>query len=178
MATARCSTPAAAIPIWRTGFFRNTPLGRLFPNNRFTTDYLMQDWDHATPRDVDWVSGAALMMRRDCWIRSALSTKISICTAKMWISAGAPTIRRVADGTCWRVAYSPEAVIYHLIGKSSDKVPTRMTYEFHRSQYLFYKKHYRATTPWLVRPLIPDRHRPAGDRADDPLPPALLAASG
>jgi hypothetical protein len=60
-----------------------------------------------------------------------------------------------ADGAFWRVAYYPDSVIYHLIGKSSDKVPTRMTYEFHRSQYLFYKKHYHATTPWLVRPLIP-----------------------
>ncbi len=47
-----------------TGFFRNTPLGRLFPKNHFTTDYLLTDFDHATPRNVDWVSGAALMMRR------------------------------------------------------------------------------------------------------------------
>ena len=40
-------------PNLRAGFFRNTPLGRLFPKNRFTQDYLMTDWDHATPRDVD-----------------------------------------------------------------------------------------------------------------------------
>ncbi len=47
-----------------TGFFRNTPLGRLFPGNHFTNDYLMTSYDHAAPRDVDWVSGAALMMRK------------------------------------------------------------------------------------------------------------------
>src|SRR5919197_434933 len=28
------------------GFFRNTPLGRLFPQNRYNQDYLMSDWDH------------------------------------------------------------------------------------------------------------------------------------
>ena len=44
------------------GFFRNTPLGRLLPKNKFASDYLMQDFDYAAPRDVDWVSGAALMI--------------------------------------------------------------------------------------------------------------------
>lgn len=58
------------------------------------------------------------------------------------------------NGT-WRVTYYPESIIYHLIGKSSDKVPTRMTYEFHRSQYLFFKKHYAASMPPVLRPLIP-----------------------
>jgi GT2 family glycosyltransferase len=37
--------------------FRNTFIGKLFPNNKFTRDYLMQDWSHDAPREVDWVSG-------------------------------------------------------------------------------------------------------------------------
>ena len=143
-------------------FFRNTPLGRLFPNNKYTNNYLMQDWDHSEPRDVDWVSGAALMIRRDllnqigsfdeeyymycedvdlCW-RANNATSGELFTKK-----GVPSN--------WRVIYFPDAVIQHLIGKSSDQAPTRMTYEFHRSQYLFYKKHYSAATPLLIRPLIP-----------------------
>ncbi len=138
-----------------TGFFRNTPLGRLFPNNRFNTDYLMTDWDHVTPREVEWVSGAALMMRRSLLDEIGSFDEdfymycedVDLC----WRANHAPR----QEATYWRVAYFPDSVIYHLIGKSSDKVPTRMTYEFHRSQYLFYKKHYRATTPMLIRPLIP-----------------------
>jgi GT2 family glycosyltransferase len=138
-----------------TGFFRNTPLGRLFPKNRFNTDYLMTDWDHATPRDVEWVSGAALMMRRNLLDQIGSFDEefymycedVDLC----WRVNHTP----LGEGKTWRVAYFPNSVIYHLIGQSSDKVPTRMTYEFHRSQYLFYKKHYRANTPWLVRPLIP-----------------------
>ncbi len=137
-----------------TGFFRNTPLGRLFPKNRFNTDYLMTDWDHMTPRDVEWVSGAALMMRRSLLdqIGSFDEDFYMYCEDVDLCWRVNHTLR---DAGVWRVAYFPASVIYHLIGKSSDKVPTRMTYEFHRSQYLFYKKHYRATTPWLVRPLIP-----------------------
>ena len=135
-------------PNLATGFFRNTPLGRLFPHNRFASDYLMQDWDHASPHDVDWVSGAALMMRRE------LLDQIGAFDEAYYMYCEDVDLCWRANHADWRVTYLPDAVIYHYIGKSSDQVPTRMTYEFHRSQYLFYKKHYAARTPLLVRPII------------------------
>ena len=45
-------------------FNRYSLLTRLFPNNRFSRRYLLSDWDHASERDVDWLSGACLMVRR------------------------------------------------------------------------------------------------------------------
>ena len=142
-------------PNLATGFFRNTPLGRLLPKNRFASDYLMQDFDHAAPLDVDWVSGAALLMRRDL-IRQigAFDEDFFMYCEDVDVCLRAHKAQQT-NGQAWRVVYFPDAVIYHLIGKSSDLVPTRMTYEFHRSQHLFYKKHYAATTPLLLRPLIP-----------------------
>ncbi len=158
-------------PNLATGFFRNTPLGRLLPKNRHTTDYLLKDWDHATPRDVDWLSGAALMMRRelldqigafdlDYWM---YCEDVDLCWRANHAEIPAAYLARVgeqqsvAEGMprTWRVTYYPGSVIYHHIGKSSDRVPTRMTYEFHRSQYLFYKKHYASSYSPLIRPLIP-----------------------
>ena len=138
-------------------FFRNTPLGKLFPNNRFTNDYLMQDWDHLEPRDVDWVSGAALMIRKSLLEQIGSFDEeyymycedVDLC----WRANHAKMSEET--GAQWRVTYFPDAVIHHLIGKSSDQAPTRMSYEFHRSQYLFYKKHYASKTPILLRPLIP-----------------------
>jgi hypothetical protein len=130
------------------GFFRNTPLGRLLPKNRFTTDYLMSDWDHASVRDVDWVSGAALMIRRE-----ALDTLKGFDEDYYMYCEDVDLCYR-AHQEGWRVVYYPDAVIYHIIGRASNKVPTRMTYMFHRSMYRFYRKHYAKTTPIYVRPII------------------------
>jgi GT2 family glycosyltransferase len=35
-----------------------------FPNSRFVKDYTMEEWDHAELRDVDWMYGACLIIRR------------------------------------------------------------------------------------------------------------------
>jgi GT2 family glycosyltransferase len=130
------------------GFFRNTPLGRLFPKNRYTQDYLMSDWDHASVRDVDWVSGAALFIRRE-----ALEQTDGFDEGFYMYCEDVDLCYR-AHEFGWRVVYYPEAVIYHIIGRSTNKVPTRMTYAFHRSMYRFYKKHYARKTSLFVRPLI------------------------
>src|SRR5438477_81251 len=37
-------------------------LGLVAPRNRFTRRYRMLDWDHAAAREVDWVSGACLLV--------------------------------------------------------------------------------------------------------------------
>ena len=141
-----------------TGFFRNTPLGRLFPKNSFTNDYLMTSFDHMSPKDVDWVSGAALMMRR------SIIDEIGAFDEEYFMFCEDVDLcyrvnhhpRKASDSNSpWRVTYYPDSIIYHLIGKSTDLAPTRMTYEFHRSQHLFYKKHYAATTPLLLKPIIP-----------------------
>lgn len=137
-----------SFPNLGTGFFRNTPLGRLFPKNRFTRDYMLSGWDHNSPRDVDWVSGSALMIRR------RLLEELGGFDEGFFMYCEDVDLCYRAHLAGAAVAYYPGAVIYHLIGRSSDLVPTRMTYEFHRSMYRFYIKHYRANTPIYVRPFI------------------------
>ncbi len=48
-----------------TILLRRTFLGRLFPGARALRRHLMMDYDHATARAVDWVAGAAMMVRRE-----------------------------------------------------------------------------------------------------------------
>lgn len=36
-----------------------------FPNSRFVKEYTLEEWDHAELREVDWMYGACLIVRRD-----------------------------------------------------------------------------------------------------------------
>lgn len=127
--------------------FRNTIVGRWFPNNRYTREYLMSDWDHQSERDVDWVSGAALFIRQEALERvGGLDPDFFMFCEDMDI--------------CWRVheagfgvRYFPDAVVTHKIGSSTSKAPNRMIFRFHRSMLLFFKKHLLKQLHPVLRPL-------------------------
>lgn len=127
--------------------FRNTPLGKLFPNNRFTREYLMADWDHSDQREVDWVSGAALLASWSCIQRVGLLDPAFF----MYCEDVDYCFR------CWKaglkVVYYPDAVITHAIGRSAGQVPNRMIWRFHRSMLLFYRKNMLPQSPVFVRPV-------------------------
>jgi GT2 family glycosyltransferase/lipopolysaccharide/colanic/teichoic acid biosynthesis glycosyltransferase len=44
---------------------RRTPLGRIFRRSQAVRDHLMLDFDHESTRVVDWLLGAAMMVRRE-----------------------------------------------------------------------------------------------------------------
>ncbi len=134
----RFPRPAAAI-------FRNTPLGRLFPGNRFTRDYLMADWDHHTAREVDWLSGAAICIRREAW------EQVGGFDERFFMYAEDIDWCLRAHQAGWQICYLPEAVIMHHIGRGSDQRPLAMVIQFHRSMVRFYRKHYAPQWPVYAR---------------------------
>lgn len=115
--------------------FRNTILGRVFPKNKFTRDYLMSDWNHNEPREVDWLSGAALFARGDFIDSVGLLDPeyFMFCEDVDWC-------RRAWDAG-FKVVYYPDAVITHAIGRSTDKAPNRMITTFHAAMLRYYAKH-------------------------------------
>lgn len=135
----RFPTPAAAV-------FRNTPLGKLFPKNKYSREYLMQDWAHDEPRDVDWVSGAAFCITRECYEATGgfdeqffmYMEDVDLCYR--------------AHQLGFRVVYLPNAVVTHAIGRSTDIVANKMIEQFHRSMMLFYRKHYLPKVSPILRP--------------------------
>ncbi len=116
-------------PSLGAGFFRNTYLGRLFPNNKFARDYLMTDFDHAHDLPVDWVSGCAMLIRRE------LIDKIGALDERFYMYCEDVDICQRAWDAGYEVVYVPEAVVTHAIGRSSDKNADQMIMEFHRSWY-------------------------------------------
>ena len=139
-------------PTFAAGVFRNVYLGRLFPNNKPAADYLMQDFDHATARDVDWVSGCALLIRRECLAQIGTLDAASFfmyCEDMDWCLR--------AHDAGWRVVYCPDAVVTHAIGRSSDNAADRMILAHSQSMWRFYQKHrsfFRDRIPVVVRPLV------------------------
>ncbi|MHB9024552.1 MAG: glycosyltransferase family 2 protein [Armatimonadota bacterium] len=136
-------------PTLTAGIFRNSVLGRLFPKNHMVRDYLMTDFDHASIREVDWVSGAALCIRRATLEQIGLLDEIFF----MYFEDVDWCYRARQAG--WQVLYFPDPLITHLIGKSSDQAVEAMVRAHHHSMLLFYRKHYLRHTPWPFRWLPP-----------------------
>lgn len=137
-----------AFPTLIAGMFRNTPLDRLFPSNRFSREYLLADHDHNEPMEVDWVSGAAMMVRREVLQTVGMLDEdyFMYCEDMDWCWR----MRQVG----WKVYYVPTAVITHTIGRSSDQVLVPVLYHRHRSMLRFYLKNYRRRYPLIFAPLI------------------------
>jgi GT2 family glycosyltransferase len=126
--------------------FRNTWLGKLFPNNKYVREYLMADFQHDQPREVDWVSGAAL------FIRSDTMNEIGKLDDEFFMYCEDVDLCKRAWDAGWKVMYCPQAVISHAIGKSSDQVPNRMIARFHLSMLRYYRKHVIARQSPVARP--------------------------
>ena len=121
-------------------------LGLVHPSNRFTRRYRQLDVDTAKPRDVEWLSGAAMWLRR-----SALQSvggwdehyfmyleDIDLC----W------RLRRLG----WRIAYEPGGAVMHVQAVSTDRHPYRMIVRHHRSAYRFAAKRWRGMSRLLLVP--------------------------
>ncbi len=125
---------------------RNTIFGRLFPKNRYTREYLMQDLDRGAPSKVDWVSGAALYQTK------ALFDKIGAFDEEYFMFCEDTDLCFRSWQANYEVHYVPDSVITHACGRSTDKAPNRMIDRHHRSMLLFYRKHMLPKVTPLARP--------------------------
>lgn len=128
--------------------FRNTFLGRLFPNNRFTREYLMQDWPHDLPREVDWLSGAAMFIRRE------VIERVGVLDDNLFMYCEDVDLCKRTWQAGFRVVYVPDAVVTHAIGHSTSQVANKMIVRFHRSMFRYYRKHDLRESPVLLRPFL------------------------
>ena len=117
-------------------FNRYSLLTRLFPGNPYSRRYLLSDWDHASVRSVDWLSGACLMVRR-----AAIDQVGPMDEAYFMFNEDVDWCRRMKEGG-WKVVYVPEAMIYHDIGASRRKVATKVIVERHRGMIHYFHKYH------------------------------------
>lgn len=140
---------ARSFPTPLTALFgRNSPLTKLFPNNRMSrANILTACCDGETAMEVDWVSGACLVVRRKAVEQvGPLDEQFFI----YWEDAD--WCRRMWENG-WKVIYYPGASVIHYVGGSSEKDLFRSVLEFHKSSYLLFKKYVQPPISFL-NPLV------------------------
>lgn len=127
-----------SFPTFATALFnRYSLLTRLRPRNRLSSRYLMSDWDHGSTRDVDWASGACVMVRR------SLLGEIGRLDEDYFMYIEDVDLCQRVHRAGYKVVYYPQAAVVHHIGKSSRTLPSRSIVARHRSMWRYYRKYLR-----------------------------------
>lgn len=136
-------------PTFGAVLFRNAVLNKLFPNNPYTREYLLTSWNHDSVIEIDWVSGAALVMRRE------LINDIGTLDERFYMYCEDMDLGYRAKQHGWKVMYFPDTVVTHAKGRSSDKDPNRMIIEHHKSMYRYFMKHHADSSSVFMRAIVP-----------------------
>ncbi len=136
-------------------FNRYSLLTRLFPGNPWSRKYLLSDWDHTSSRSVDWVSGAAMYVRRE-----AIARVGGMDEAYFMFNEDVDWCRQM-KAAGWSVDYVPAAQVTHHIGASKGRTSDRVILERHRGMIHYFRKHHPAPAPldWLAATFIMLRAR-------------------
>jgi GT2 family glycosyltransferase len=140
---------ARAFPTPLTALFgRSSLFTRLFPNNPISgSNILTNRSDGIHPLEVDWVSGACMVIRRKAINRVGCFDERFFM---YWEDAD--WCKRMWDGG-WKVVYYPLAGIVHHVGVSSSQLLLKSRFAFHKSVYLLFEK-YSPQTPWLIKIMV------------------------
>jgi GT2 family glycosyltransferase len=127
---------ARSFPNFTTAFAGRTSwLSRVRPTNRWTRRNLVVREDLRSPVEVDWVSGACMMVRRDAFEAvGGMDEKFFL----YWEDADLCFRLRRAG---WLTVYNPVVGITHLTGRSSALARRESLVAFHWSAFRYYFKH-------------------------------------
>lgn len=121
---------------WTAFFGRTSWISRHFPKNPFTRRNLLNlQSDGENPMEVDWVSGACMVVRR-----KAIDAVGPMDERFFMYWEDADWCRRMWNHG-WHVVYYPRASVYHFAGKSADKNRFQSAIEFHKSAYRLFSKY-------------------------------------
>ena len=121
-------------------------LGVTRPSNRFTRRYRQLDVDPALPRDVDWLSGAAV------WLRRSALQSVGGWDEHYFMYMEEVDLCRRLRRLGWRVAYEPGGAVMHVQAVSTDRHPYRMIVRHHRSAYRYAAKRWHGVRRLLLVP--------------------------
>lgn len=129
---------ARRFPTLWTEFCEVSGLTRRFPQHRLFSGASMGHWDHRSSRDVDALSGACMVVRREALDQVGLLDEDFF----MYSEDTELCFRLKQAG--WRVVYWPQARVRHWGGYSTSQVRDAMGVEALRSTNRLFRKCYGA----------------------------------
>jgi GT2 family glycosyltransferase len=127
--------------------YRMLGLSRLFPKSRRFGRYNMTYLDENAMADVDSVVGAFMM------VRTKAIADVGLLDERFWMYGEDLDWAKRIKNDGWRVVYYPSVEVLH-VKRASSSQSERAQYEFYRAMLIFYHKHYRADTPYLLHLII------------------------
>jgi hypothetical protein len=121
-------------PTFATALFESTPLAWHWPDNPWARRYHLADMPDDLTQPVDWVVGAALLVRR-----AALDQIGGFDEGYFMYSEELDWCRRATEAG-WQIAYLPDAQVIHHEGKSSEQVVAARHIRFQTSKVRYFRK--------------------------------------
>lgn len=118
-------------------FWESTPLETYWPNNPWARRYRCAGTPDDQEQAVDWLVGAALLVRR-----SAIEQAGLLDAGFQLYSEELEWQRRIGAHNPSSIIYLPSAVIIHHEGKSSEQAPARRYIFFQRSRLRYIRQVY------------------------------------
>jgi colanic acid biosynthesis glycosyl transferase WcaI len=124
-------------PTIATAFYYFVGLSRVFPRSRRFAQYLAGHVDVDQTAPVGSVNGAFMLVRREA------AEDVGAMDESYWLYAeDLDWCRRFWDNG-WKILYWPGVEVVHIKGASAgDHRSWKLNYAFHRSIWLFYRKHH------------------------------------
>ncbi|MBP7686674.1 MAG: glycosyltransferase family 2 protein, partial [Thermoflexales bacterium] len=121
-------------PTVLTGFFESTWLQSLAPRGLLRR-YYMEDVPANVVQDVDWVTGACTLFRRQVLDRVGVYDDVNF----FMYSEELDLCKRIKLAG-WRIVYLPEAQVIHYEGKSSEQAVAARHIRFNTSKVRYFRK--------------------------------------
>lgn len=124
-------------------WLENLGATKLFRRHPAWDDY--RGWDHASEREVDFVIGACLLLRREVYER------VGGFDERFFMYQEEADWQKRIRQAGWRVVFTPAAEVVHLAGASGRAEPVRVSGHFFESLDKYMLKHHGAPGFLLVR---------------------------
>ncbi len=136
-----------SFPTPEVSFYRFSGLSKLFPDHPRFGRYNMTFADPDHEIEVDSVVGAYMQVRREAIASAGLLDETFFMYGEDldW----AYRIKKAG----WKVFYHPQVTVKH-VKRAASRKSKKAQFEFHRAMLIFYRKHYRETTPLWLHSLV------------------------